>query len=44
MDQKNILKDLEHNKNLVKENKLTVEQNKYKKKEKNKNVLNHLKI
>jgi hypothetical protein len=31
MDQKNILKDLEHNKNLVKENKLTVEQNKYKK-------------
>ena len=29
MDQKNILKDLEHNKNLVKENKLTVEQNKY---------------
>ncbi len=34
MDQKNILKDLEHNKNLVKENKLTVEQNKYKKKRK----------
>lgn len=31
MDQKNILKDLEHNKNLVTENKLTVEQNKYKK-------------
>ena len=34
MDQKNILKDLEHNKNLVKENKLTVEQNKYRKKRK----------
>ena len=34
MDQKNILKDLEYNKNLVKENKLTVEQNKYRKKRK----------
>ena len=34
MDQKNIFKDLEHNKNLVKENKLTVEQNKYRKKRK----------
>ena len=34
MDQKNILKDLEHNKNLVKENKLTVEQHKYRKKRK----------
>ena len=34
MYQKNILKDLEHNKNLIKENKLTVEQNKYRKKRK----------
>jgi hypothetical protein len=31
MDQKNILKDLEQNQMLSKENKLTVEQNKYKK-------------
>ena len=35
MDQKDILKDLEQKQNLAKENKLTVEQNKYKKSRKN---------
>lgn len=34
MDTKEILKDLQHNQKLVKENKLTVEQNKYRKKRK----------
>ena len=36
MDQKDILKDLEHNKNLSKDNKLTVEQNKRKKRKEQK--------
>ena len=36
MDQKDILKDLEHNKNLSKENKLTIEQNKRKKRKEQK--------
>jgi hypothetical protein len=34
MDTKKILSDLQHNQELAKENKLTVEQNKYKKKRK----------
>ena len=43
MDQKNILKDLEHNQDLSKENKLTVEQNKYRKKRKEQNCFKSFK-